>query len=95
MASAAIAMAIAVAASAALAQKGGEAGMSGCPDGTKDGIMSNTTSPTPGGGCDNTVYKSNDKADDYISGKRGVRPSAKPSPKSEDETSPATKRKEK
>lgn len=70
------AVTIALMATGALAQRGSETGMSGCPDGTKDGVLANTPSPTPGGGCDNTVYRE----DDYRGGKRGVKPSA---PKSE------------
>ena len=71
------------------AQRGSETNMSGCPDGTKDGVLAAQPTPTPGGGCDNTVYKS----DDAPGGVRGIKPSApKPSQAQPDSTT-STKKK--
>ena len=76
---------------AAQAQRGSEAGMSGCPDGTKDGVMAAQPIPTPGGGCDNTVYSS----DEYRGGKRGIRPAAPPAAAKTDKGEPAPAAKKK
>lgn len=88
MRAAALAATIALAATSALAQRASEPGMSGCPDGTKDGVLSNAPTPMPGGGCADTVYRE----DDYRSGKRGVKPSAPKSEKDAPESSDAKKK---
>ncbi len=71
----------------ALAQRGSVPGMSGCPDGTKDGVLA--AQPTPGGGCDDAVYK----GDEPRGGMRGIKPAAPRPDRSESDSKPSTKKK--
>lgn len=78
---------VSVGATSALAQPSGTPGLSGCPDGDRDGVVA--MNPLGGGGCEGTVY-----ATGHPTGKDPLAPSsgmrgAKPS-KSMPSTSPVS-----
>ncbi len=66
-------------------------GMSACPEAGKDGgIVAMTPSPMGGGGCDNTVFKSDKNAEpsDMLTGKRGTTPVGAKTPVDEQKKRP-------
>lgn len=73
---------------AALAQTA-TPGMSACPEAGKDGGMV-AMQPMGGGGCDNTVFKSDKNAEpsDMLTGKRGTTPVGAKTPAEEQKKRP-------
>lgn len=77
----ALAEAVVLGSTPASAQTSTTPGMSGCPDGARSaGVVA--MQPLPGGGCEETVYKTDKEAEpsDVLSGKRGTRPKGDKAP---------------